>query len=148
MAAGVLAVVAPLLNSCSYSYDILAVARQGRVAFVVDPRSDHQPACVRRIELSFDDPPPIEASSNARSGASDVVWTDSVDYDDACANHFPLLYGQQLRGRHRPEDHRIAARSLQFERIYEILTTTGATGYGGGRFVVHRNGRIENLPRY
>ena len=148
MAAGMLAVAAPLLNSCSYSYDILAVAKQGRVAFVVDPRSDHQPHCVRRVELTSDESTPSEASSKGQPIASDVAWLDSVDYDDASANRFPLTYGQSLRGRHRPEDYRFAARSLQFERVYDILTTTGATGYGGGRFVVHRNGRIENLPRY
>ena len=148
MAAAALVVAVPLLDSCSYSYDIRAVARQGRIAFVVDPQSDHQPGCVRRVELSSDDPMPTGASSNAQSIATDVLWMYSVDYDDACANRCPLAYGQALKGRHRPEDHRVGPRPLQFERIYEILTTTGATGYGGGRFVVHRNGHIENLAPY
>lgn len=28
---------------------------------------------------------------------------------------------------------------------YSITTTTGATGYGDGRFVIHADGRVENL---
>lgn len=76
----------------------------------------------------------------------DPNWLESVSYDDDCANKFPLPYGYRLRGEHQMETEEVAAKPLRRETIYEITATTGATGYGGGRFIIHADGRVENLP--
>jgi hypothetical protein len=40
------------LAGCSYGYDVLAVARDGRPAFIVGPASSHRPSCVRLVEVT------------------------------------------------------------------------------------------------
>lgn len=40
----------------------------------------------------------------------------------------------------------IAAKKLEEGVTYTISTTTGATGYGCGRFRLHVGGRVENMP--
>lgn len=47
-------VAALALDSCSYAYDLIAIAVGGRVAFVVDPNSRRQPACIISINVSAD----------------------------------------------------------------------------------------------
>jgi len=74
------------------------------------------------------------------------TWQESVSHDDACANKFPLPYGQRLRGKHEPDSQEVAPKPLRRETIYEVTATTGATGYGGVRFIVHADGKVENLP--
>ncbi len=69
-----------------------------------------------------------------------------MSYDDDCANKFPLPYGYRLRGTHQPDSREVAAKPLRRETVYEVTATMGATGYGGGRFIVHADGKIENLP--
>ena len=99
----------------------------------IDPASPHHPSCLRRIEVSAED-------------EKEVTWLESVSYDDDCANKFPLPYGYQLRGKHQPDSREVAPKPLRRETIYEVTATTGATGYGGGRFIIHADGRIANLP--
>jgi hypothetical protein len=126
--------LALFLGGCSYSYDLIAVVRNGQIVFNVDPASSRQPSCIRRIEVTAE-------------SEREPVWLESVSYDDDCSNNFPLPYGPRLRGQHRPSDPEVAAKPLRRETIYLVTATTGATGYGGGRFVVHADGRIENLPQ-
>lgn len=135
------------LGGCSYGYDLLAVVQDGRLTFVVDPTSAQRPSCLRYVDVTADltgtgadgkqsyDPAP----------GTHTAWLENIDYDDDCANKFPLIYGVRLRGRHRPDGALIVATPLRKEVIYSITTTTGATGYGGGRFVIHADGRVENL---
>lgn len=125
--------LAASLGGCSYRYDLIAAVRHGQIVIDVDPSSSHHPTCLRRIEVS---------SENEGKAA----WLESVDYDDACANKFPLPYGHRMRGRHQADGRDVAAKPLRPETIYEVTARTGATGYGGGRFIVHADGRIENLP--
>ena len=119
------------LSGCSYTYDVSAIVRGGQVVFIVDSKSSQQPTCVRRIEITQ---------------GGDTMWLESVDYDDSCANEFPLAYGEALSGRHQQDIEQIAAKPLRRGVVYEISTTTGATGYGGGRFTIMANGRVRNLP--
>jgi hypothetical protein len=144
----ILIAIATTLSSCSYGYDLLAVAQGGRLAFVVKRSSDHHPSCVREIEVN------AEGDVKAQPGHGDDVsrvgygtfWFESVDYSDACANRFPLFYGAPLKGRHQQTLGSVNAKPLRPEVIYDVSSTTGATGYGQGRFVIHANGHIENLP--
>lgn len=122
------------LGGCSYSYDLIAAVRNGRIVINVDPASSRQPSCLRQIEV-FEE------------GEREPAWLESVSYDDDCSNSFPLPYGHRLRGQHQPGDREVAAKPLRRETIYIVTATTGATGYGGGRFVVHADGRVENLPQ-
>jgi hypothetical protein len=124
------------LGSCSYGYDVLAVVRGGRLVFIVDPASPSHPSCVRRIEVT------------AEGSAQETVWQANVGYDDDCANTFPLAHGAPIKGRLQPEDPFIPAKPLRRGVIYDLSTTSGATGYGGGRFVVREDGRIRNLPAH
>jgi hypothetical protein len=43
-----------LLSGCSYTYDVLAVAINGHLAFIVDPKSRKQPDCIRSIHVETD----------------------------------------------------------------------------------------------
>ena len=121
------------LTGCSYSYDLIAEVRNGQVIINVDPASTQRPKCLRQIEVSAED----ERTAS---------WQESVSYDDDCANRFPLPYGRRLRGTHQLNRSQVAAQPLRRETIYEVMATTGSTGYGGGRFIIHANGKVENLP--
>jgi hypothetical protein len=120
------------LGSCSYSYDLIAAVRNGQIVIDVDPASSRHPSCLRRIEVSAVD-------------EREATWSEGVRYEDDCANKFPLPYGYRLRGKHQPDRQEVAAKPLRRERVYEVTVTTGATGYGGGRFIIHEDGRVENL---
>ena len=131
-----IAILAPLaiaLSSCSYGYDLAAVVRDGELVFAVSQASSQQPVCLRRIEVT-------------EEGERETVWSESVSYDDDCANKFPIAYGMALQGRHRQDHQEIARQPLRRGVIYNVSTTTGTTGYGGGRFLLKTDGQVENLP--
>lgn len=128
----ILATLATTLGGCSYEYELLGVVRDGRIVFVIDPKSTSAPTCLRRIEVSAE-------------GERTSIWRDSVDYDDDCANKFPIPFGSKLKGRHQPEWPTIESKPLERGVIYEVLTTTGATGYGSGRFLINASGQVVNL---
>jgi hypothetical protein len=125
----------------------LAVARNGKLVFVVDPKSSSHPSCLRQVEVI------AEGGTKAHAQAGDdktrvgygTFWFQSVGYDDGCANRFPLTYGTKLGGEQTDEGV-VSAKPLVPGVVYTVGTTTGATGYGGGRFVIQSDGRIENLP--
>jgi len=121
------------LSGCSYSYEVVASLEGGRVIFAVSPKSPQRPDCVRRIEV---------IPENGQTAS----WEESVDYEDDCANRFPLPYGATLKGHHQEGVQTAVAKPLQRGVIYQISTTTGATGYGGGRFVIQSDGHVVNLP--
>jgi hypothetical protein len=89
--------------------------------------------CLRLIEVSAED-------------EKEASWRESVDSSDDCVNKFPVAYGSRLLGRHQPDTKEITAKPLRRGIVYEVITTSGATGYGSGRFIVHANGKVENLP--
>lgn len=137
------------LGSCSYAYEVLAIAQNGRLAFIVSPQSDRHPSCLRLIEVVAEDRAKAKAHAEPGDDASRIgygtYWFESVDYNDACANHFPITYGASLKGQHQ-QDGIVKAKELRREVVYILDTTTGATGYGSGRFMIHSNGQIQNLP--
>lgn len=121
------------LCSCSYTYDVVAAVENGRIVFRSASKHSNAPDCLRRIEVYS-------------IGERKTVWRDSVDYSDDCANEFPVVYGARLKGKKQPEWPTIPATPLRIGLEYEISTTTGATGYGGGRFHLDANGRVVNDP--
>ena len=126
--------IALALSGCSYSYDVTAMSSDGHVVFAVDPKSRQQPDCIRQIAVYAED-------------ERQPAWRESVSYDDDCANTFPIVYGISLMGHHQDDTiSELEARILRNDVVYEVSTTTGATGYGSGRFVKHADGSIENLP--
>jgi hypothetical protein len=143
-----LLLISATLSSCSYVYDVLAVARDGRLTFIVDPASGKRPSCLRQIEVTAEHPTKAkgEPGDDASRVAYGTFWFESVDYDDACANRFPVSYGDSLSGKRQQDRSFVRSKRLLREVVYEVATTTGATGYGGGRFMIHTNGRVENLP--
>lgn len=127
-----LILLAASLGGCSYEYQLEAVLLNEQVIFIVDPSSRSVPSCFRQVEVS---------------GLSGRIseWRDSVDYKDACSNKFPIVYGAKLNGRPQADWPTINAKPLQRGVVYEVNTTTGATGYGVGRFSIDENGRIINV---
>jgi len=141
-----------LLSGCSYTYDILATMIDGRLTFIIDPKSRSKPsACLTTIMVSAQDRDRrVEAEPGDNNGLinAGVVWWNSVGYD--CETRFPVTYGVPLAGGPRtPEqvEREVAAKQLAPGVIYEVVATAGATGYGGGRFRLTEDGRVENLPK-
>ncbi|EIZ78476.1 hypothetical protein WSK_2920 [Novosphingobium sp. Rr 2-17] len=128
-----MALLAASLGGCSYSYDLIVAVQSGHITIGVDPASSQRPSCLRKIYVYAED-------------ERAVTWRESVSYDDDCANKFPLTYGQGLGGKHQGDRGEVTAKALRRETIYEVKTTTGATGYGYGRFIIHEDGMVQNLP--
>jgi len=126
--------LAIMLSSCSYVYDLHAVVSNEQLMFIVSPASSQQPECLRDIEV-------VE-----ESGGRETLWSESVSYDDDCANEFPVVYGVALKGQHLTDRKEVSGKPLQRGVIYNVSATTGATGYGGGRFLIDADGRVKNLP--
>ncbi|WP_278393356.1 hypothetical protein [Sphingobium yanoikuyae] len=125
---------AALLGGCSYGYDLTAVVQNGQLMFVVSPTSSQKPECLRDIEVAEE------------GGQRNTLWSESVSYDDYCANKFPISYGKSLEGQRQQDRKEVQAMPLRPGVIYNVSTTTDATGYGGGRFLIHADGHVENLP--
>lgn len=136
--AGVIASLA--LGSCSYSIDIVAKVIDGKVAFV---SSDSSFDCIANIMVTAEDghAPEPEAGDDiglVKNGAA-YWWTSSPVTE--CTTKFPVIYGH-LVDRTKPA---VAPKKLRVGVIYEV-TTQGGGAYGGGRFRIGADRRIENLP--
>ena len=136
------------LSGCSYSYDLQAKVSDGRLMFDANPQWGAD--CVRRVEVT--------AEKDEGSAGAGVFWEQSISHDDACENRFPIAYGEPLRGRPHvydsggvPDDmvgtpaSSVASKKLRIGVIYTVSTTTGATGYGCGRFRIGSNRQVQNL---
>jgi hypothetical protein len=127
------------LSGCSYIYDIKVVAIGGRVAFIVDTRSRHGADCITQIDVIAKDGTRAKPSpgDNIERVGYGTFWHQR--FDTECVDEFPIIYGQALRGKpdplHEGAD-AVSAKPLRIGVIYEVSTTTGATGYGGGAFRV------------
>lgn len=107
----------------------------------------NQPSCLRQIEVeAHSGPNSTSRGDDASRAAQGTYWFESIVHDDDCTNTFPLAYGAGLKGNPNPDWEKIGPKPLLREVVYDISTTTGATGYGGGRFIIHPDGRVENLP--
>lgn len=142
-----LILISATLSSCSYAYDVAAVVRDGLLVFIVDHTSHQRPPCLRQVEVTAERPTKAQAETgdDASRISYGTFWFESVSYNDDCANRFPLPYGVTLKGEHQQDRGSVKAKPLSREVVYEVNTTTDATGYGSGRFIIHDDGRIENL---
>src|SRR5690606_18155472 len=132
------------LAGCSYSYEVQARVSEGRLLFDANPQWGAD--CVRRVVVGSEEDDAV------------TVWEQSVSHDDRCENTFPITYGEPLRGRPHVYDSgdisdamagtpapSVVAEKLRTGVIYTVSTTTGATGYGCGRFRITSNRQVENL---
>lgn len=132
------------LPGCSYSYDVQAKVSDGRL--VLDANPQWGADCVRHVEVRSED------------DSAGTVWQQSISNDDRCENRFPIPYGVPLRGRPHVYDSggvpdamvrtrapAVAAERLRVGVTYAVSTTTGATGYGCGRFRIGADRGVENL---
>lgn len=117
------------LSGCSYIYGVQAKMSGGRVVFEADPQWGKD--CVRKTVVRAGD-----------SRGSAVVWDQSVSYEDECANTFPVRYGDAFKGR---SERAAKPQPLRTGVVYTVETTTGATGYGCGRFRLLDDRRVEDL---
>lgn len=134
------------LTGCSYSYELRAIALQGRLAFVVDPASRSKADCIRSISVSSDDDARAVASKgdDSRLVENGVFWWKDFAVD-ACPNHFPVLYGKPLKGTpFLPPG--VGAKPLKIGVIYSVTTSGSGSGYGSGRFRIRPDHTVENIP--
>jgi hypothetical protein len=137
---GILVLAASMaLSGCSYTYAVKAVMLDGRLAFVVDPASRERPRCVSRVSVV------LEHVEGSESSDDPTFWDNAGGYD--CEDVFPVFYGVPLAGARAsaPAVDERPARRWEPGRTYQVVVVAGATGYGGGRFRVHPDGRVENL---
>jgi hypothetical protein len=142
--------LALLLGSCSYTYQLRAVAIGGRLAFIVDPSSSHHPTCIWSISVAIDDngpratPAPGEDRAYVLNGG--IYWQKDFAVGE-CLNSFPVFYGAPLKG--VPVSYGVGsveAKPLLRGFVYEVTTASPGSGYGGGWFRISKTGHIENLP--
>lgn len=144
-----ISLVALSVTGCSSVYRIKAVVLAGRIAFIVDPQSRHQPSCVTDID--------VIASGPARArptGGDDVsrveygtFWHESVE--DDCIDTFPIQYGQMLKGRARPFGSAVevvAPKPLRIGVVYEVATISPGSAYGSGAFRILPDRTLVNVP--
>lgn len=141
------------LAGCSYPYDLQAVVIHGRLAFIVDPGSQHKPNCFRSIHIETDE----EARAAPTTGddrkliANGVFWWRDFAVD-GCPNRFPILYGQPLSG--KPFAYQdstasaVQAKPLRIGVVYEVDTASSGSAYGSARFRIRADHTVENLPAH
>lgn len=148
-----LAVSALALPSCSHMYDLRAIVIDGRIAFVVDPKSKRKADCIRSIhvqtaqgETAKAKPGPNDAEGLVRNG---VFWWKDYSVDE-CLNKFPIRYGQPLSGQpfvYSDRDTKgVEAKPLIVGVVYYVQTASAGSGYGSGRFRIRADRTVENLP--
>ena len=154
-----IALAAFALGSCSYSYKLLAVVIDGRLAFVVDPSSRRDAECIDGItvEAAAGETATAKAgpADDARLVARGIFWQESMK--EPCQNQFPVFYGQPLKGERlvHGEDmpdfiadevrYVVEAKPLRVNVVYEVSTTSGS-GYGRVWFRITPHRSIENWP--
>ena len=144
-----LRILAPIfllgVSGCSYAFDVQAGLIDGRLAFTPTPQL-RKPACVSRVMIRDESAPTANSFETWMQTAH--VWVDQGGYE--CIDRFPLFYGEALKGEiptgtRGPTE--VPAKPLRVGTIYEVMIISGATGYGGGRFRLLPDGRVENLGR-
>jgi hypothetical protein len=149
----IVALSALALSGCSYIYDLRAIVIDGHLAFVVDPKSKRQADCIRSIhvqtvqgETAQAKPGPNDAEGLVRNG---VFWWKDYAVDE-CPNKFPIRYGQSLVGRpfvySGGDTKGVEAKPLIISVVYQVVTASAGSGYGGGRFRIRADRTVENLP--
>ena len=143
-ATALLATAAPfLLGSCSYAYDVRAVAIGGRLAFVP---ADEDYDCAVSIDVSVNprgdapraEPAPGDDRLLVLNGGA--YWS-TRDRRGDCAMDFPIRYGAYGPAATTP----VAAKILRAGVPYAV-NSWGRGAYGSGCFRITADRRIENLP--
>ena len=130
---------------------MLAVVINGRLAFVVDPRSRRKPDCIQSVHVSTKEAAIAKASphDDKQLVSNGVFWWQDFAVG-ACPNPFPIFYGQTLKGQSFVYQGKLAsfvgAKPLKIGVVYEIDASSSGSGYGDGRFRIRADRRIENLP--
>jgi hypothetical protein len=132
------------LSGCSYAYDVQARVVDGRLMFDANPQWGAD--CVNEIEVRAED---------KDEGAT--LWEQSASYA-GCEKRFPLAYDELLKGsvfeyntsgalneRARTLAIAVAPKPMRAGVVYRVLTTTGSTGYGCGRFRISPDRKVQNL---
>ncbi|MBC2665238.1 hypothetical protein H7F51_06885 [Novosphingobium flavum] len=145
-------VAALSVGGCSYVYDVVAVIVDGRLAFIVDPKSQSGADCIRSIHVSTGEsaratPVPSDDRQLVANGA--FWWKDTAV--DECLNPFPVFYGAPLKGKpfvYKDGLHGgVEPKPLLTGVIYDVDMSGSGSGYGGGRFRILPNNRVENIPK-
>lgn len=137
-----------MLGGCSYNFDVRAVMTDGRLTFIADGPSRSRARCVSRVEVMPVEVSPSSGPETMRAGRHRVyAWVDHGGY--GCDDRFPIVYGQALKGADVRDSgaafEDVAPKALEVGRVYNVMVTVGATGYGGGSFRLLSNGTVENL---
>ena len=158
----ILALSSVFVGSCDnfQEYRVLAVVIHGQLAFVVDPASNDQESCVNRIHISTHKGERARANPAAGDDvqlvANGVFWWKDLEQD--CADHFPVFYGQPLKGRRMvytgnvPAVHPgektsvVEAKPLQVGVVYSVDTVSGMLRFGHGWFRIAADQHVENWP--
>ena len=136
------------LGGCSDTFDVRAVMTDGRLTFVADGPSRGRARCVSHVAVMV-----AEASPSSGHGPYEAwrqrayAWVDQGGY--GCDDRFPIVYGQALKGEDvrssGPTFEDVAPKALEVGRVYIVMVTVDATGYGGGSFRLLPDGTVENL---
>ena len=109
-----------------------------------------EPECMNGITVSTDNGETATAKvapgDDEELVAHGIFWWKSLVSD--CQNPFPIFYGQALQGHRLTYEGRalsmVEAKPLHADVVYEVTTTSGATGYGSGWFRITADRRVEN----
>lgn len=133
-----------MLSGCSYSYDVKTSMSGGQVLFSANPQWGAD--CVRHVFVGA-----VTAEGIQDAG---VMWDRSISHEDGCENIFPITYGDPLKGQPLVYEYggskgqparSIEPKPLRIGVLYEVHTTTGATGYGCGRFQIDPSSQVQNF---
>lgn len=136
------------LGSCSYSYNVWAEMEDGQLVFTSD-KDWFRERCVREVDVVADD---RENAVTAEEGDDAVrvgygtFWAVRMDYH--CENRFPVAYGASFKGNAMPGVKNgllVSPKPLKEGIVYEVTTVSGATGYGGGHFMLKPDGSVVNV---
>ena len=141
------ALLAPaFLGSCSYSFDVVALVRDGRLMFVPGPDRDSRNICVRGVDVQATGSvrATAEAGDRLEQVRQGVFWSESLDWSAPCSP-FPLVYGR-LGSRAATDSAGVSAKPLVKGVPYDVSISGDGGGHGGGCFVLHERG-VANLRR-
>ena len=128
-----------VLQSCSYSYDVLATVIDGRLAFI---SADDDYTCVANVDVSA----AYETRAVALPGDDQglvvnggAFWSTNAPVID-CRMQFPIFYGSIAPGVQQS----VSPKPLRVRVIYSV-NTEGEGAYGHGCFRITAARRIQKL---
>ena len=128
-----------LLQSCSYSYGVLATVVDGRLAFI---SADDAYSCIANVNVSAVGATRAVASPGDDQGlvvkGGAFWWTRAPVID--CTMQFPVIYGTIAQD----VPQLVAAKPLRMNVVYSV-NTEGEGAYGHGCFRITAARRIQDL---